>query len=118
MKFEYRLSSIGYGNIPDLVVPVSEIHQIVRLKDKDPDGAFAAEALLKKCVIIYTSYCGRRQMLAERDFRALEKQLGETGELVISCVEPGDAPVYRCRYVSDKEEEVGSVFRDLTARRE
>ena len=47
MKFEYRLSSIGYGNIPDLV-----------------------------------------------------------------------APVYRCRYVSDKEEEVGLVFRDLTARRE
>ena len=37
MKFEYRLSSIGYGNIPDLVVPVSEIHKIVRLKDKEEE---------------------------------------------------------------------------------
>ena len=117
MKFEYRQSSIGYGNIPDLVVPVSEIHKIAQLRAKDPDGAFAAEEMLKKAIIIYTSYCGRPQMLAERDFRALEKQLGETGELVVSCVEPGDAPVYRGRYVSDKEEEVGLVLRDLIERR-
>ena len=101
MTFEYADSRINY-NIPDLIIPVSEI---LKAKDHDKDEmAYQECSSFKRCINIYTSYCGGTMRISSQEFDKLIKQIGRSGNLIISCLEEGDEPDLLFRLISNNKE--------------
>ena len=112
MTFEYQPSLIG-GEIPDLVIPVSEILKTKFTENEAKnEKAFAAKKSFECCLKIYTFYCGREiRLIPSEAYKRLYEQIGKDGKVIFTCVEQGDIPRFLVRVISNEgEKEIDSRF--------
>lgn len=102
MKISFQKNIHGLNDIPNLVIPISEL--LKAKNHKKDEQAFEELQSFQSSIQIYTSFCGVRMNISSREYDNICNQIGKTGSLVLTCLQDGNNPAFQMRLLSNEGE--------------